>query len=175
MAVAGVVAFVASGAHESLSVDGVRNWVAEAGPWGPLLFVALFALTQPFGLSAHAFILASSLVWPPMVSFPLSWVGAMAATAVSYGFARYVGQDWVQARLPEKIRSYDDRLAIRGFRTVIMLRLLFFSFAPLQLMFGVSQVRFRDVMAGTAVGMLPVMAAEVFLGASAFDWLTNGL
>ncbi len=171
LAIAAVVALIASGAHERLSTEGVRTWVAEAGPWGPLLFLALFAALQPFGLSAHAFIIAAGLIWPPLQALALSFSGALLATSVSFGFARYVGHDWVQPRLPEKLRAYDDRLAMRGFRTVVLLRLLFFSFAPLQLMFGVSRVRFRDVLAGSAVGMLPLMVAETWLGGSLVEWL----
>ena len=167
------MALFASGAFQRISPHELRAWIQDAGFWGPLLFLAAFALLQPFGLSAHAFIIAASLLWAPLPALALCWVGALVATSISYSFARYVGQEWVQRRLPHKLRAYDDRLATRGFRTVILLRLFFFTFAPLQLMFGVSQVRFRDVMAGTAVGLLPLMTVEVFVGDNVFALLTG--
>ncbi len=49
-----------------------------------------------------------------------------------------------------------------------MLRLVFFTFGPMQMMLGVSRARFIDVMTGTAVGILPVMVAEILLGSKIF-------
>lgn len=173
LGVGAVIALVASGAYQELSPENVRAWVDGAGLWGPILFVLAFALLQPFGLSGHAFILAGTLLWPPVEALALSMTGALLATNVSFWFARYIGHGWVQRRLPARLRAYDDRLAMRGFRTVLLLRLGFFTFAPLQMMFGISRVDYRSVMAGSFLGLLPVMAAETFFGAGLLAWLTG--
>lgn len=170
--VAAIVTLVASGAYESLSPEKLRAWVEEAGIWGPIVFVLAFAGLQPFGISGHAFILGAALLWSPVQAFALSMGGALLATSVSFWFARYVGHSWVQRRLPARLRAYDDRLAIRGFRTVVLLRLLFFTFAPLQMMFGISRVDYRSVIAGSFLGLIPVMAVETFFGAGVVAWLT---
>ncbi len=168
LAFAAIGAMIVMGTHPAFSPENLRAAVAAAGVWGPILFLIAFAILQPFGLSAHAFIIAASFIWPAPMALGLSWTGALLATTVSYWFARYVGREWVQARLPEKIRKYDEQIATKGFRSVLMLRLIFFTFGPMQLMFGVSRARFVDVMTGTAVGVLPIMIAEILLGSKVF-------
>ena len=168
LAFGAIGAMVFMGVHPAFSPENLRAAVAAAGVWGPIVFLLAFALLQPFGLSAHAFIIAASFIWPWPVALALSWTGAMLATTVSYWFARYVGRDWVQSRLPERVRKYDEQIATKGFRSVLMLRLVFFTFGPMQMMLGVSRARFVDVMTGTAVGVLPVMVAEILLGSKIF-------
>ncbi|MBX7084688.1 MAG: VTT domain-containing protein [Nannocystaceae bacterium] len=166
-AVAAVLWWGAAG----LSASAVRQQLLDSGPWGPVLFVAAFAALQPFGVSAHVFIVAAALVWAPQWAAALSWLGVMLAGCVAFGVARWMGRGWVQARLPARLRQWDDRLAAHGFRTVLVMRLLFFTFGPMQLMLGVSQVRFGAFLLGSAIGLAPVVVVESFVGGNLARWL----
>lgn len=150
-----------------------RDALRDSGPWGPIGFVVAFAALQPLGVASHAFILAAALVWSPWLALPLSWTGAVLAGCVAFGFARTVGRDWVQARLPRRLRGYDERLATRGFRTVLVLRLLLFTFGPMQLMLGVSRVRFAPFLLGSVIGLLPWIALETIAGGLLSEMLTQ--
>ncbi len=167
---AGAIALLWWGAGP-LSASAVREQLQSSGPWGPVLFVVAFAALQPFGFSAHVFIVAAALVWAPHWAAALSWLGAMMAGCVAFGVARWMGRGWVQARLPARLRQWDDRLAARGFRTVLVMRLLFFTFGPMQLMLGVSRVRFGAFLLGSAIGLAPVVVAESFVGGNLARWL----
>lgn len=111
------------------------------------------------------------MVWPPWIALVLSWAGAVCAGCVAFGFARYMGRDWVQKRLPDKLSKYDERLATHGFRTVLVMRLMLFTFGPMQLMFGVSRVRFVPFVLGSIFGLLPMLAVETWLGGNVVDWV----
>ncbi|MBK8236150.1 MAG: TVP38/TMEM64 family protein [Deltaproteobacteria bacterium] len=152
-----VVLVLTSDLSSDLSGPVLRDRLLSWGPWGPIAFVVAFALLQPFGLSAHVFIIAASLVWSPLPGAALSWLGATAAGCVAFGFARWMGRGWVQSRLPSRLVRWDQRLADHGFRTVLVLRLLFFTLGPMQLMLGVSKVRFGAFVLGTMLGVLPVI------------------
>ena len=156
-----------------LDLDAAEGqaWLQDAGAWGLLAFVAAFALLQPVGVASHLFVVTAALVWPPWVAFGASWTGALGAGCVAFAFARFVGREWVQARLPPRLRVWDERLATRGFRTVLTMRLLLFTFGPMQLMFGVSRVRFVAFVAGSALGLLPMLVAETWVGGSVVAWL----
>ena len=169
-----VVAVLFGGLYGDLDAAQVRAWLQASGIWGPLLFLLAFAILQPIGLSAHAFIIAAGLVWPPALALPLSWAAATLAGCTAFAFARFVGREWVQDRLPERLQGYDEALATKGFRTVLVLRLTFFTFGPMQLMLGVSKVRLGPYVLGTALGLFPLLAAETLIGASLVDWLLAG-
>ncbi len=148
-----------------------RAWMRESGLWGLLAFVVAFSLLQPLGMASHLFVVSAALVWDPALALCASWIGALGAGSVAFGFARYVGHDWVQARMPDRLRRWDERLARRGFRTVLIMRLMLFTFGPMQLMFGVSRVRYWPFLAASAIGLLPMLAAETFLGGSIVAWI----
>ncbi|MCH7708313.1 MAG: hypothetical protein IH884_07470, partial [Myxococcales bacterium] len=97
------VGIYASGLHEQITVEAVRERVARAGVLGPVLFVLLFSL-EGVGVPGLIFMLTAIVVWPPGFAFLMNWLGALAASIVGFGYARYVGRDWVAAHLPDKIR-----------------------------------------------------------------------
>ncbi|MBL4687599.1 MAG: TVP38/TMEM64 family protein [Nannocystaceae bacterium] len=167
---AAAVGVVVSGAYKGVSPESIRAALLDSDPWGPLLFVAAFALLQPFGFASHVFVIGASLVWSPWVALGLSWAGAVGAGCVAFGFARYMGRGWVQKRLPDKLAHYDERLANHGFRTVLIMRLMLYTFGPMQLMFGVSRVRFVPFVFGSALGLIPMLAIETWLGGNVVDW-----
>ncbi len=169
-----VVALFATGSA-SLDPNELRLMLRDAGIWGGLLFVLANAALQPLGVAGHVFAIGAGLIWPAPIALALAWTGAIAASCSSFFFARFVGQRWVQARLPGWLREYDERLETRGFRTVLVMRLLFYTFGPMQMMFGVSRVRFGAFISATALGLLPLLCAEVLLGAEVLTRLLQWL
>lgn len=169
--VAAIAALFATGSVDDLSPAALRTRLLAWGAWGPLAFLVAYALLQPIGLSSHVFIVAASLVWSPTLGMILSWTGTLIASAVAFAFARWMGREWVQRRLPARLRRWDDALAAHGFRTVLVMRLLLFTFGPMQLMLGISTVRFVPFLAATALGVLPLIALESYVGAGVIAWL----
>lgn len=170
----GLVLGVAGGLYASgveLDLDAIVARVEAAGVWGPLVFLAATATIPPAGLSMHPFLLTAGMVWDPVPAVLIAWTGTMASALSGFGFARYVARDWVQARAPERFRRYDAALAERGFRTVLLVRLVFFTTPWLQLIMGASRVRFRDYIAATAIGNLPTTVLVVVLGEQIARWL----
>lgn len=160
-----------SGALDGLTLEGIRSWVADAGPWGPLAFVAAFTALQPFGVSAHLFLVVAGLAWPPAIALPLGYAGMMGAALSSFGLARWIGKETIQARMPGWLEKWDARLERGGLRTVIVVRLLFFTAFPVQLMLAVSKVRFRDYVLGSAIGNLPVLVIIILFADRVAGWM----
>ncbi|MEM7413506.1 MAG: VTT domain-containing protein [Myxococcota bacterium] len=168
------VALVAwgTGLHAHLELDTVRNLVDGAGPWGPVVFVALFGL-EGVGVPGVVFMLAAIAIWPPSLAFLYNFLGAQTAGLVGFFFARWIGRDWVAARLPENVRRYESRIEERGLETVVLVRLVFFIAPPAHWFLGLSPVRFRDYLLGSMIGMLPWLVAVSYGGGHAFRWLTE--
>lgn len=127
-------------------------------------------IIQPFGLPGVFFMLPAAVVWPAPVAVALSWVGNMAASTTAFLFARWVGRDWVSARIPPRIAHWDERLARGGVWPVILLRVVTGQLPPADWFLGVSKVSFRTFFVGTAIGIIPGIIVAVVVGGSALTW-----
>lgn len=168
------VAAYASGVFELLGdQERIRALLEESGAWGPVLYVLAFALLEPFGIPGIFFVVPASLVWPLWWAGLLSWIGSIGAGVVGFSFARWIGKEWVERHLTERMRAYDERLAERGLQTVIVVRLLFFLTPPAHWALGLSKVRFGPFVLGTAIGFIPGIAAITLIGRGLFGVLSD--
>lgn len=172
LALGGVLGLIWSqGGFDRLDAESVETWIRDAGVWGPVLYVGLFALLEPFGVPGILFVVPGGLVWSWPTLFALTWTGATGAGITGFLFARTLGREWVQEKLSERANAYDEALAENGLRTVITIRLLFFIAPWAHWLLGLSRVRFRDYVLGTIIGLAPMMALFTWLGANAIDWI----
>ena len=162
---------VSSDAYSPEMLLKIRESIQSQKLLGPLIFIGFFIALQPFGIGSHGFILASAVIWPWHLAFVYSLVGATLAGVVSFWFARFVGYDWVQSRIPAKIMIFEKKLVENQFRNIFVMRIIFFTFAPMQLMFGVTRVDFKVYLLATVLGISPLIFLEVWFGASLFDWI----
>ena len=139
------------------------------GAWGYLAFILAYTVLQPFGVPGTVFIVAAPLIWPWPIAFGLSMVGTMLASIVGFWFARFVARDWVSARIPARLRKYDQALERHAFRTVFLLRLIFWMPQWLHSFLGVSKVRFWTHFWGSLLGYVPPLFLVSYLGSEIFD------
>lgn len=147
----------------------LAHTLVEMGGWGYLAFVLAYAVLQPFGVPGTIFIVAAPLIWPWQTAFGLSMTGTMCASVVGFAFARFVAKDWVSARIPARLRKYDEALERNAFRTVVVLRLVLWMPPALHAFFGVSKVGFWTHFWGSLVGYVPTLLLVSYLGGELFD------
>jgi uncharacterized membrane protein YdjX (TVP38/TMEM64 family) len=139
------------------------------GAWGYLAFILAYTVLQPFGVPGTIFVVAAPLIWPWQTAFALSMIGTMCASVVGFSFARFVAKDWVSARIPARLRKYDESLARSAFQTVVVLRLILWMPQVLHSFFGVSKVGFWTHFWGSLVGYVPPLLLVSYLGGEMFD------
>jgi uncharacterized membrane protein YdjX (TVP38/TMEM64 family) len=149
----------------------LRALLTQTGIWGPVVFVALFAVLEGLGAPGFVFLVTASLIWPFWQASLLALAGAVSASIIGFTFARYVARDLVEAWLPPSVRRFDERLAANGFVTVLMIRLVFFIAPWAHWALGLSRVRFVPFVAGTALGLIPGTLVTIYLGREGFEWL----
>lgn len=169
---ASVVAWIyVSGAYEEFDPATMRVWFREAGPWGGVLFIVAYSFLQPFGVNGLVFLLSAPLIWSPTEAFLLNWAGTVGTGIFSFSGARFVARDWVQQRLPKRVRRFDDRLRTHGLRTVFLLRLIFYTTPTVQWALGVSRVSSVPFLVGTVLGVAPFTLLTTLLGVRVAAWL----
>jgi uncharacterized membrane protein YdjX (TVP38/TMEM64 family) len=149
--------------------SALARTLVEMGGWGYVVFIVAYTVLQPFGVPGTVFVVAAPLIWPWHIAFALSMAGTMAASVVGFSFARFVARDWISARIPARLRKYDEALERSAFETVVVLRMIFWMPQVLHSFLGVSKVRFWTHFWGSLVGYVPPLFLVSYLGAAIFD------
>ncbi len=163
--------FYVSEGYEKVNPEGMRVWIRNAGAWGGVLFVVAYSCLQPLGVNGLFFLLSAPLVWSPTEAFVLNWIGTVGTGVFSFGVARFIAKDWVQERLPQRVRRFDDRLHAHGFSTVLLLRLVFYTTPTIQYALGVSRVKMGPFFFGSILGVAPFTLLTTLVGIRGSKWL----
>jgi len=137
-------------------------------------YLLAFALRQPLRVSGHLFSLTAVLVWGQPEGFALTWLGSTLSTISAFVFARYMAHDYVQAKLPDRLRHLDERMDRSGFRTVLVLRAIFWGTPAVGFAFGASRVRGRVHHAASALGILPPVAVSTVVASGLSGAIERG-
>lgn len=166
-AVAVVTVILKLGVFDDFSVDGMRTRIEAWGTLGPLVFMAI--IVAGFFVPGPEMVLMAlgGAVFGALEGFVYGWIAAVVGTAIPFllvrqAVGRYVERaDGVRFK---RLRAIDDRLAQRGFATVLGLRLLLCMAPPLNWALGATRVKLRDYVLGTAVGVTPGIGISAYLG-----------
>lgn len=144
-----------------------RRWVDGFGPWGPLMFVAVMALSVLFAPIPNAPIfIAAGLAWGPVEGTIYSLIGLLIGSGMAFYASRWLGRRHLPRLIGHKAANHLDRLAdTMGGTLIFWLRMLpavnfdWISFAA-----GMTSMRFSVFMIFSALGMLLPTAITVAAG-----------
>lgn len=152
----------------SVWAEQLRDLLIDAGPWGGLLFVAVFAcwnlLLPPLPLQILA-----GFAYGALLGGGLVYVGSTIAIVVSFSVARSRLRAPLASFLIRKPvwRALDAALAAEGWRAVLLLRLSNLLPSNLaNLACGCADLRLTTVLWASWVGKFPGVLMSVLLGAA---------
>src|SRR5262249_8849057 len=148
-------------------IERMRALVASDARYGLLVFTALVVagIFTRVPMAGTLLIAMGAVLFGPFRAFAYGWVAALAGTTSTFLLVRYVARDYLQSMLygfSPWLRTLDDRLTRNGFWAVFGLRFVLGLSPLLNWGLGVTGVRARDYVAGTALGLVPNMAVAVF-------------
>jgi len=144
----------------------LRDQVAAAGAWGVVAFVAVYAGATLTPFPASALTIASGLLFGLAVGAAVVVFAATLGAWVAFLLARSLGRDGVSRIRWARIATIDAMLERRGLVSVLVVRLVpLFPFMAVNYAAGLSAVRQRDYLLGTAVGIVPGTVGYTALGA----------
>ena len=166
--------FVVFGGWDFISDgDRVEEFFTERGALGPIVFILAMWALQPAGVPGAVFMVPAAVVWPLPTAMGLSWIGNMGASAIAFSMARYLAYDWAQAKMPDRMRVWDQRIERGGILQVTLLRVVTGQFTPADWLLGVSKVKLPAFFIGTALGIIPGIVLVTTLGGGIVENLGN--
>jgi len=148
----------------SLSTARIRDLVQHAGAAGVAVFLVAFSVGELLHVPGLVFVAAAVLAWGRVAGGAAAYLGALVAVSIVFAVVRGVGgQPLGEIRQP-RLRALLARLEQRPITTVAVLRLFLWLAPALNYALALSTVRYRDYVAGSAIGLvIPVAVATTLL------------
>ncbi len=133
-------------------------------PLAPLWVVVAYMLGSLAAVPVTLMIVVTALVFGGWQAFGIALAGSLAAAALTFGIGRGLGREFVDRIAGDRLRALNRHLGREGLPTIVALRVLPVApFTVVNLAAGALNVRLRDFLLGTLLGMLPgILAITVF-------------
>lgn len=161
-----VAALMLLGRRLGGEIQSFVAWVQALGAWGPLVFVAGYALATVLFVPGLLLTLAAGLLFGLLRGTAYTLVGATLGASAAFLLSRTVARRAMERRLGANPRfaAIDRAVAREGRKVVFLLRLSpVFPFNLLNYALGLTRVRFVDYLVA-CVGMLPGTFLYVYYG-----------
>ena len=156
----------------------IRAWLLAAASWAETspelawpIYIVVFALAIVLMLPGWVFMLAAGYLFGILNGGVLAFVANLAGSIAAFYVARTFARDWVKGKIDHSPRfsGFDAAVSRRGLLTVMFARLALLPNNLINYACGVTGMRLRDFIIGTSIGIAPVLATSVLIGASTMD------
>lgn len=156
---------------EQLVFD-LQDWVRDNPGWSFPALIALLVIGILLMLPASVMMMTSGFLFGLGKGFFAVWLAVVLASTAAFWIARRWARPLVERRLATKpsFMAIDRAIRRKGFYVVLLTRLiLLLPFPALNYSHGLTDVRLRDYVLATMIGMVPAIFLFVYLGTLASD------
>ncbi len=141
------------------TVHAVGAWL-KGERLTPLLALAVFVIGGCAAVPVTLMVIGSLIVFGPWWGFVYALLGTQLSALVMFFLGRILGKDMVDRFGGGLVNRLNRRLSNSGLIAVIGLRVVPVApFSVINLVAGISRIRWRDYQFGTLIGMLPAITA----------------
>jgi uncharacterized membrane protein YdjX (TVP38/TMEM64 family) len=157
------------------SLDTLKLRIAAMVPWGPLIFILLTTVVVAIGAPRVWMAALGGFAFGWLAGGALALVGTLGGCWVTFTYARWLGREWVQAKMGKRLAKLNDLLQRHGMVMTLVLRS-----APLgnnhvsNLLLALSPIARGPFLLGTALGVLPTTVIYALFGSAATSGSTIG-
>lgn len=153
------------------SLVALANWAESAPQYAWPLYLLSFVVSVILMFPGWIFMVAGGYLFGVTIGSLLAFMANMAGSVVAYYLAKTYARHWVEARLAgsPRFRGFDEAVNRNGFSTILFARLALLPNNLLNYAGGLTGMSLRDFTLGTALGSLPILLTNVFVGASTVD------
>ena len=163
MLVAGII--VAFFYRDRLSFEALDNAIKEAGLWGPLLFMFIYAIATVLFLPGSILTFAGGALFGPLAGTFYNLTGATLGASLAFLVARYLASEWAARKAGDRMKQLMQGVQEEGWRFVAFTRLVpLFPFFLLNYALGLTRIRLTHYILATYVFMLPGAFAFTYIG-----------
>lgn len=151
--------------NEILDIGWIDNQVRGKGFYGELLFIGAGAVITAVGLPRQMICFLGGYAFGFVIGTLLSLSATVFGCILAFYYARWLGQELLTSRYPERIRRIDHFIHDNPFSMTLLIRLLpVGSNLFTNLAAGVSSVRTGRFLSASAIGYIPQTIVFALIG-----------
>lgn len=171
---AGIWALAASqGWTDDIDIARVRSLVRDAGAWGMVVYVAVFAGGEFIHLPGMVFVLAAIAIWGKWLGAVMAFIAANVSVCASFVVVRAIGGKALSGIDNRHVQRAMAHLQRRPILTVAALRSVFWLAGPLNYVLALSRVSFVHYAVGSALGLVLPVGLMALIFERVLQWLTT--
>jgi len=145
-------------------------WVGGLGPWGVVLFIALYVVATVLFIPGSVLTLGAGAVFGVLWGSVYVSIAATSGATCAFLVGRYLARDAIARKIEgsERFAAIDRAVANDGWKIVGLTRLSpVFPFTLLNYAFGLTRVKLSHYVLASWIGMMPGTVMYVYLGSLA--------
>lgn len=146
------------------------DWVGQLGPWGAIIFIAIYVVATVLFIPGSVLTLGAGAVFGVMWGSVYVSIGSTLGATAAFLVGRYLARDTIARRIEgnERFAAIDKAVASEGWKIVGLTRLSpVFPFTLLNYAFGLTRVKLGHYVLASWIGMMPGTVMYVYLGSLA--------
>ena len=162
-----------------ITPDELQTWFRGCGVWAPLAYIFVVVISPILFMPVAPLAMMSGLLFGLWLGYLYTLIGCVLNCAVMYWMTQHLGKVKIRRFLEKRlspawlarIQSLEGRT---GFIFLIILRLTaLIPYNVINYAFGLTNMKFRDFMLASLIGIVPDMLVYVNMGDKALD-ITSG-
>lgn len=156
-------------AHSTLGVKNIELLfsTARGTPWALPLVCLIYVIGGLLFFPVTVLSLVTAAVFGVFLGPVYAMTGALLSASLLFWIGELMGLKWLRKLFGEKARKIDNELHAQGVLGMAAVRLVPIApFSLVNLVGGISSIRFRDFIAGSFLGLLPGLIAKGLVGDS---------
>lgn len=159
-----IVMLIGLNSHRCVTPYEIKKFLIGFGILAPIVYIVLFTFV-PLTLFPDALLaLSAGLVFGIIPGIIYTIIGALSGGTLAFLISRKVGKDKISRKLIQHEKMY-SLIEKRGFLLILCLRLIpLIPFDVISYVSGVTNVKYKDYILATLLGILPGVIILVSLG-----------
>ena len=172
----GIATLLVVGIVAALALLPVKDYLAQflgqiesLGPWGPVLLVGAYLVACVLFIPGSILTLGAGFLFGVVWGTIAVSVGSVLGATAAFLVGRTLLRGSIEKRIAAypRFRAIDRAVGEQGFKIVLLVRLSpIFPFNLLNYAFGLTNVRLRQYVLASWIGMLPGTVMYVYLGSA---------
>jgi len=146
------------------------DWMGQLGPWGAVIFIALYVVATVLFIPGWALTLGAGALFGVVRGSIFVSTAATLGAIAAFLVGRYLARDAIARKIEGNARfaAIDKAVANEGWKIVGLTRLSpVFPFTLLNYAFGLTRVKLGHYVVASWIGMMPGTVMYVYLGSLA--------